>query len=202
MEGRLTGVDNPSWNGGDVTMECEWCSGEFDVTPAAVERSRYCSKECYGKAMSARDKEDTPNYQGGLVEIECAACNQLFEVKPAREDRATYCSTECMAEGYTEITGEDHPAWSGGTVDYYGPNWQQQRQKALERDDYTCQDCGVTKDGYEWIDVHHIRPISTFIDGGRPDYERANRLDNLVTFCRPCHRRWEKIPGLKPDNRA
>jgi DNA-directed RNA polymerase subunit RPC12/RpoP len=201
MSDFMTGENNPSWDGGKTTIECEWCGDRFDVTPAAVERTQYCSKGCYGNAMSARKTEQTPNYQGGRAEVKCKNCSELFNVKQARVDVATYCSTECMAEGYKEITGEDHPAWEGGTIDYYGPNWQEQRRKALERDNYTCQDCGVGKDEYEWIDVHHIQPLSNFSGEGRPDYERANRLGNLVTLCRPCHRKWEGMAGLRPDTR-
>ena len=77
------------------------------------------------------------------------------------------------------IVGENHPNWLGGHIDSRGPNWQEQRQKALERDGYSCQKCGET-DGR--LDVHHIIPYRYF-----DDYITANELDNLTTLCHSCH---------------
>lgn len=53
------------------------------------------------------------------------------------------------------------------------------REKALERDKYTCQRCGATED----LHVHHR-------DGNgvtTPKEARNNALDNLQTLCRSCH---------------
>jgi len=68
----------------------------------------------------------------------------------------------------------------------YGDNWEEQRQKALERDSHTCQGCGDTS---ATMHVHHIKPLRTF-----ETPEDANVLSNLVTYCPPCHRKWELIP--------
>lgn len=67
----------------------------------------------------------------------------------------------------------------------YGPNWQQQRRRARARDGYRCQICGVPEQGQQH-DIHHKIPFRTFAS-----YQEANRLDNLVTLCRSCHRRAE-----------
>jgi 5-methylcytosine-specific restriction endonuclease McrA len=51
----------------------------------------------------------------------------------------------------------------------------------LERDQYTCQHCGLamtTTTG----EVDHIKPVRRF---KRPI--DANVLENLWTLCRPCH---------------
>lgn len=44
----------------------------------------------------------------------------------------------------------------------------------LDRDDYTCAQCGST----ERVQVHHIQALA---DGG------DNRADNLITLCYKCH---------------
>ena len=74
----------------------------------------------------------------------------------------------------------------------YGPNWQQQRQKVLQRDDYRCRTCGAA--GSTHLHVHHIRPFREygFISGENENYRKANKLDNLITLCPSCHRRAEE----------
>jgi 5-methylcytosine-specific restriction endonuclease McrA len=77
--------------------------------------------------------------------------------------------------------------------DGYGSNWKAQRKKALERDGYTCQKCGKKADQRQWwkrIHVHHKRKIRLFYNThtGKINYKRANRLSNLVTLCKRCHR--------------
>lgn len=113
---------------------------------------------------------------------------------------ARYVSEYGFSDG--QVSGEDHPMWKGGQYYYYGPNWTEQREKRLEKDDYQCVVCGVNEDEYlektgRTLDVHHITPRRKFIEDGELDYESANRLNNLITMCRSCHMRWEDI-GLKP----
>ena len=52
------------------------------------------------------------------------------------------------------------------------------RTTVLERDKYTCQRCKVKFKESE-LDIHHIRPKTL---GGKND------IDNLVTWCKNCHR--------------
>lgn len=53
--------------------------------------------------------------------------------------------------------------------------WEDQRYTALERDNITCQSCGI---GDCRLHVHHKVPRSA---GG------SDELDNLVTLCPDCH---------------
>lgn len=81
----------------------------------------------------------------------------------------------------------------------YGPLWQEQRQKALERDNFECQFCG-REDGENdvGLHVHHQIPYRAFDDD-----EKAHDLDNLITVCSRCHGRIEsgKLPDSEPDIR-
>lgn len=101
-------------------------------------------------------------------------------------------------------TGEDAYEYTGGTIRYYGPNWPEQKEARLEMDDYECVVCGKSqeeilesgdKDG---LQVHHINKLKNFVDGDNVDFERANRIENLLSLCRQCHNRWEGVP-LSPD---
>ena len=88
-----------------------------------------------------------------------------------------------MSKYYSEhYTGENSPTWKGGKRHYRG-RWLFWRNKARERDNYTCQLCGVTEN--EWhkeMDVHHIKNYRLF-----KDKEQANQLNNLVCLCNKCH---------------
>jgi DEAD/DEAH box helicase domain-containing protein len=71
----------------------------------------------------------------------------------------------------------------------YGPNWQQQRKLALERDHHTCQVCGRTD---TVLEVHHKTPFRAF-----KDYVQANQVDNLISLCPGCHRRAESVVRIR-----
>ena len=95
-------------------------------------------------------------------------------------------------------SGEDHYAWKGGTKPHYGKSWREQREKAVERDQYTCQSCGITADEHLQdvgtdLHVHHITPWDEF-----DNHEERNKLSNLITLCASCHRTWENLP-VKPQ---
>jgi DEAD/DEAH box helicase domain-containing protein len=74
-----------------------------------------------------------------------------------------------------------------------GPNWEEQRVRARDRDGRRCRHCGVSERSGRAHDVHHIQPFRTFgyLRGKNDNYRDANRLENLVTLCRSCHRRVE-----------
>jgi DEAD/DEAH box helicase domain-containing protein len=75
----------------------------------------------------------------------------------------------------------------------YGPNWREQRAKALARDRGRCQQCGAPERPGRNHDIHHIRPFREFtvLVGTGQAYLQANALDNLVTLCSSCHRQAE-----------
>ncbi len=57
------------------------------------------------------------------------------------------------------------------------------KRKARARDNSTCQHCGAAG-----VDVHRIRPFRLFTC-----YVEANDLANLITLCKPCHRRADAL---------
>lgn len=127
-----------------------------------------------------------------IVKIARSIALLNFEVTPARQ-HFIYCSQECYVAMLSR-GGEGHPNWKGGCAHYYGPNWQRQRRKTLERDGYTCQVCGLHQDNhFRELDIHHKKRFREF---GLENYKLANRLSNLITLCSTCHHKVEagKIP--------
>lgn len=87
----------------------------------------------------------------------------------------------------TQAVTKLEPKSSGhGTViplpNEYGSNWPKQKALARQRDNYTCQSCGVLESGRAH-DVHHKTPFRLFSSP-----LEANQLENLVTLCPSCHR--------------
>ncbi len=89
--------------------------------------------------------------------------------------------------------------WRSDPIEDYGPNWEQQRALALERDEYRCRRCGVQGTPERPLHVHHIRPFRTFgyVPGENEAYREANRLENLITLCSRCHRLAETSVRLR-----
>jgi len=79
---------------------------------------------------------------------------------------------------------ETEGLWSNAENDY-GPHWQATRNQVRARDGYRCQVCGSLEIGRPHH-VHHKVPFRSFTSA-----DQANRVENLVTLCAPCHRRVE-----------
>lgn len=182
-----------------VEKTCERCGDTFKVYPYRSDTARFCSTECSAQNISDVEGEEHPRWQGGKEEYTCENCGEAFKRYP-RKNQSKYCSKECYREASKELfSGEDNPVWRGGWEKYYGPNWDEQREAAIERDDYRCQDC--LKPAYKMDkspDVHHKKRLGWFREEyDAPEWwERANQLDNLVSLCPSCHKKRE---WLKAD---
>jgi len=115
------------------------------------------------------------------------------------------CWNEAVREAGYEPFTRNLPPFT--RRNFYGPNWREQREKALERDRYKCVICSMSNEAHsvsygQSLHVHHMKPMQKFepFDGPEdPKYEEANRLSNLMTLCNPCHHRWEGVELQRPD---
>lgn len=149
-------------------VTCEQCGLEFAVYPSRSQ-TKYCSLECHHAA------------QHNPITLICQGCGDEFTVTWARRYRK-FCSHDCYL---SNLELDKNPHWKGGRPNYYGPNWTKQAAKARKRDGYKCCICGLhQQDCYRLLDVHHITPFKDF---GLEQYKVANKLDNLITLCSPCH---------------
>jgi len=175
-----------AWQEKRVINTCDICDSEFEVIASRDDTAKYCSSECRVEATREITGDERYNYNSS--EYDCAECGTTVTRSPSMvysEDRV-FCSDRCFDE-YRR----------NGYEQYYGRNWNEQREKALKRDQYRCVDCGKTAAQlYREPDVHHRTPIKQFKSSlPEPDWwQRGNRLENLITLCPPCHRKWENIP--------
>jgi len=101
----------------------------------------------------------------------CSGCGKFLGRTPHSVDIAISCD-DC--EPFSD-SGEVEPAIDCGR---YGPEYRLSREQVIERDDHTCQNCGIHESDVDFLDCHHI-------DGD------SNESQNLVMLCRVCHRRVE-----------
>jgi len=188
---RIIGVKNPDLM---ATRKCANCGKEFHLYKNKIKRESprgiYCCKKCLIESQ---------RNPAAYATKQCMNCNKLFEVLISQVEHrggGKYCSNKCRVE---YCIGENHPRWKENKVQLTpGKNWYFQRRKALERDGYKCQYCGISRNEKNRIDVHHIIPYRQF----NGDYEQANKLKNLITLCWVCHRKVEshKIPCPIPNS--
>lgn len=170
---------------------CERC-GDFykSVYDSNSESYTHCDA-CRDLVKSERmEGESNPQHgTGEVIEYECAHCGKHNE-RLASDYVTVYCDMDCRD---AHQRGENHGNWKGGESYYYGPNWENQREACLERDNYRCQGCGISnEEATVGLNAHHIQPYRTF-----EKRESANQLDNLVALCLSCHGQWEGLP-IKP----
>ena len=84
---------------------------------------------------------------------------------------------------------------------YRGKGWPRISMAVLERDSFTCQNCGYAGTR-ETLDCHHIIPYRLF-----KNMRDANAKSNLITLCKPCHSRtdneyWATHPDLFSTTRV
>lgn len=160
---------NKYYNNKRLNRTCKNCGKTFSIAPSILKTNatgNYCGLDCY--------------IDSGRKTLNCQYCNKVFSSKKHRKDK--YCSQECAQKANS---GENHYKWLGGGEKYYGINWNRQRKRARERDNFVCQKCGINEDELDKeLDVHHIISFRKF---GLKRYLEANELSNLVSLCPSCH---------------
>ena len=152
-----TGKNHPNWQ--NKKPFCKYCGKP--LVNYGKERCQSCAaKERY------KDSTNNPNYKDGrsIKDNFCQVCGKKIDWK-ADFCRSCYQKAE---RNHQFIDGRSH-------IDYPEEWIPSLKRKIMERDNYTCQNCGKypTK-----LCVHH------------KDINKFNcSEDNLITLCRKCHGR-------------
>lgn len=157
---------------------CLMCDYIFEA-PTSIKNITTCSEYCKGLKISKQKSK------GGY--IQCRVCDKPVWALPSKLQKKQYCSKKCADLGTTFYSYERNII-RGKYKKYYGENWNYQRKKVRERENYCCKDCNITeKELGKQLSIHHIKPFLLF-----SDYREANKLSNLVGICEPCHRKRHK----------
>jgi hypothetical protein len=176
-----SGESNPRYDGGNEAVSCEQCGEEYEVKPAKVDTSRFCSTGCRNEAQ-----------RNELVTRSCSRCGDEITRKSHEftGDEA-FCGTACLSQYLSRTRrGSDNPAWKGGKSlvtrvrsALGSGSWGQISAEQRAAADYECEMCGATSDGRR-LSVHHIIPLAT--GGTHGDW-------NLMVLCNSCHRKIENV---------
>lgn len=154
---------------------CAWCGNKVIKNNDVYEKA-FCSDDCRDRWQSENfSGKGNPNYQNAQKRVVCNFCNKEF-YRPESQlkgELGKYCSHSCKGK---DKTGEDSPVWKDINSETEKFT-KQERRKILERDEYTCQDCGKENENFN---AHHIIPTSE-------SEEKAHDIDNGVTLCIECH---------------
>lgn len=202
-----------------TTYTCQQCGATFARPKQGKNPAKYCSLQCTatafrgvplgpraprqasyclncGERVTDYPSRGTRQFCSQKCQTDycytmntCRYCGTRFRVMRSRRHRQ-YCNSRCYARSRR---GVGNHKWNGGLNPfYYGPDWKQIAEQARQRDGYRCQRCGkAQKDCPRALDVHHIRPYTSF---GHQQFDAANQLSNLITLCHPCHMMLEGKP--------
>lgn len=147
-----------------------------------------------------------PRWKGGLPH--CVECGE--ELSSYTANRCAKCKslpligTKRPLEVRIKLhkaakKGPDHHAWKHGKTSVFNQPWRGfyadlWREAVLERDNHTCQDCGIqsTPEHPVRLEAHHIKDKTDFP-------ELMFDVDNGLTLCKPCHTRTDNF-GFRKAN--
>lgn len=140
-----------------------------------------------GKEPSNKGK--TSPFKGKTYEEIGRGPSPLIGRKQSQEQR------DSISKGHLKARGQTEPA---PTRD--GSLYQKWKTKVKQRDNYTCQNCGVQQkdlprkinDPTSWVHAHHIKSWSDF-----PSLRFE--VSNGITYCWPCHLLAENKKITPPD---
>lgn len=144
----------------NIIKHCLSCNKEFVVTLSSLTR-KYCSRECYDVAQNNKDEKL------------CLFCGKPFLAQKHNYQDRKYCSREC-AFADRQPTKEAENNFKARRTKRY----QEWRLSVLERDKYTCQQCGSKKN----IEAHHVKQFA-FYKKQRYD------INNGMALCHDCHKK-------------
>jgi hypothetical protein len=201
----MTGKNNPAFKQEPIKKICKQC-GKIFYIPAYWGKGKFCSVDCYAKWRSEnKNGENSPNYgnldEDAWVETICTNCGKKIKIRKTRYEQAehNFCNQDCYFEWFQGDntywygkTGKKNNNWEGGltkeyTLARHNTQYKLWRNSVFERDDYTCQKCGNYGSKLE---AHHIKGFAKYKD-------LRYAIDNGITLCKKCHKRFHYLYGVK-----
>lgn len=133
-----------------------------------------CSRNELGRKLDSTD----PISMNGVTMTKIAEMSAIRSKSHRRHDHPYL---EGKNTGWESLPQEN--PWLANKEERTG--WSDARWKTLERDNWTCQECGTNLEGRA-AHVHHNKTYS-----GYQGPEESNKQENLVSLCKRCHQQVE-----------
>ena len=170
-----------------LTCKCDICGNIWESNVFNLISNKCGCPECKRRLLVEINTKEK-------IKIKCHYCKTDMEVRPSsiHESGRRFCSKECELMWRKEYySGENSPNWNNELTDeerilkrgYL--EYSEWRKSVYERDNYTCQCCG-NKGIY--LNAHHLNSYDW-------DKEHRTDIDNGVTLCKECHKRFHKKYG-------
>lgn len=174
---------------------CKYCAKERDLVPYLAKKQKYCSVRCqmnYEYDNGIRDKNKIVEKAQKIAHLKQKEDNWLNS-KQSRDKLKQVMNTDEYRIKCREVKlKEKNPMYGKKSWNYTGLDvrtkygisdrgfdWKRIKKMIKERDNYTCQKCGITEeDTMQYLQVHHLVKYSITKD---------NSPDNLITLCPKCH---------------
>jgi 5-methylcytosine-specific restriction endonuclease McrA len=173
-----------------IKKECLYCGKEFYVY-RSLQKTKYCSMECYQKSNDCKIKKDfIPWNKGTTGLVKAWNKGKKLNKEERRKISEARKGIPNLSKGKKRphCSGEKHWNWIKDRTklkkkqERNDSAYKEWRRKVLERDNYKCVICGekYTKE-YKLV-VHHILPWRDYPE------ERYN-INNGITLCQAHHPR-------------
>lgn len=197
-----------------MQKKCQTCGNLYTKKTTCSKKeweySKYCSRRCINIGRSAWNKgikgSVRPNKTSFKKGDERCVGNQNAKGHAPWNKGKTWSKetrekiSKALMGRPTGRTGVKSNFWKGGKSSEYTKlknsiEWKNWRRSVFERDDYTCQECGIRSGNGKavWIHPHHLKSRTEFP-------ELQFNVDNGQTLCRDCHRKTHNY-GIKAVRR-
>jgi len=152
-------------------------------------KGRHHSEETKGKISKTLTGRKNPEHSKRMKG--CKSWSKGKKLGPLTEEHKKKISEALKGDKcYRWIDGRSYTA----SPARYGDDWSKIRVIVYKRDNYQCQECGISmSETKKPHDIHHIVPFLDTFD---------NSLSNLITLCRSCHRKIESELINKKKNKG
>jgi len=169
----IKGCNQVPWNKGKIGVYSEEYRKKLSDKHKGLQAAE--KHPMYGKHHSEKTKKHWSNIRKGRVSPNKGKRMPKISAAILGQKNPMYGKVP-WNKGISYLAGEKHPNWQGGkSFEPYCSKFNDElKEKIRERDNRTCQLCGIKENGKK-LAVHHIH------------YDKENCAPDLISLCERCN---------------